>query len=356
MHRLVCLVTFCTAMLHLLGEVRAVGNEPFLEAWDSVYEAELVQQSESIDDYQDYAANAETMIAPTLEIAAEGFVSTIAARAWSFNTELVAFHPDYSDIEFTEDGSSEYFVSPRFTLGWESKKGYGFRGRLWGYEAEGIRPVYGTNSLFFPGGFSTLRGFDFRGASPQPNATLIRTDPYTLRNGMLDLEFYKRFEAGRTQFALGAGIKSAALELERPASFQDTALGLGLGVNTDLRHALYQSEQSEIALVSSGRVGFLRGKWTRETSTPDLDINPTLIPSNNATPELVPVDWPFVSSITETDVDMVISEASLGIEWRRDLNWTVFTLRAQYEAQLWNTDITDDLVFTGGAIKAGFSW
>ena len=352
MHRPVSLLAFGLIVALLRAEAFAHGDESTEGGWDSVYAAASAEDlfPNEPDEYDELLADSDAMLAPTLDITAEGVVSAIPYKAWNFDAEMVVFHPNYGSVDFTDNGDDQYFATPRLTIGWESQSGFGIRGRLWGYEAEGEVPAIGN---FFAGGFASMRGFDFRGASPAG----IGTESKFLRTGSLDVDFYKRFELDRSDIVVGSGLKSAGFQLEYPGWADNTVLGSGVSLFTDLRHVLHRSNKGELAFVSSGRVGFLTGEWRNNSFQPNLSTNTTLIPSNEEVGGLlVAVPAVATTTIVEHDADMVISEASLGLEWRRDLGWSVLTLRAQYEAQLWNTDITDDLTFTGGAVKAGLSW
>lgn len=264
----------------------------------------------------------EAAIEPAIDIAGDAFVSKFPQTSWSAGVELVAFHPDFSTVDFNQNGKDTFSITPRFFLGWEGGSGFGVRGRLWGSEATGTTDTYRRTSTVE---FSTLRGFNFRGIDI---ADQLDFNAIVLRAAALDLDVYKRFGSGRTSAVLGAGFTSAALQFEHVGYTEDTISGAGIGFFTDLRHTLYHTDRTELALVGSGRVGFLTGEWRDEAT----------------------------STIREKDADMVVSEASFGMEWKRDLGWSVLVLRGQYETQLWSTDITEDVAFAGGVLRAGLSW
>lgn len=350
MHRLTSLAWLYAVLLVLSATPPVAGQG---SVYDQLLDSEPQARNPHLEDFAEnepLAANrshVETFLAPTLDLTAAGVVSTLPRKAWQADVELVAFRPEFGGIDFTEDGEDVYYVTPRITLGWESKSGYGIRGRLWGYEAKAEQPTF---EPLFAGGFATMRGFDFRGASP---VDTTGTRDHFLRTGSLDVDFYKRFDREQTSLIVGAGLKSAALQTEVPNLFENTALGAGLGLFSDARHVLYRTEQSELSVVGSGRVGFLTGEWRNKSSSgiltqPGFPEDEPSSPSSNASGTRTTVE--------EKDADMVISEASLGLEWQRNLGWSVLTLRAQYETQLWNTDVSDDLTFNGGAVKAGLAW
>lgn len=319
---------------------------------DSIYELPSEPTVEGQDSFESFAEAVlaeERIFEPTIDITAEGFVGSVPRTAWSAGAELVAFRPDFRNVDFSEDGDDIYFVTPRLFVGWESESGFGFRGRLWGFEAEGSETNYSL-----PGGFSTMRGFNFRGGLLAPSTT---ADPFKLRAGSLDIDFYKRFGAGQTSLVLGAGIKSAAIQYERPAFSEDIIAGAGVGLLGELRHVFYQNDHSEVALVGSGRVGFLIGESRNETTPTSVSISPSVISLPSTLLSLPPtIQQQSSTSITERHTDMTLSEAALGLEWKRDLGWSVLTMRGQYEAQFWNTDGSNDLSFNGGVVRAGLSW
>lgn len=348
MHRRTCNLLWYAALVALVVPSAAESQDSVYEHQEQSFESEAYSDLLTIDESSGIASTeplAETFLAPSLDITANGVVSNIPRTAWHTDLELVAFRAEYGNIDFTEKGEDVYYVTPRITLGWESNSGNGVRGRLWGYEAETEMFVY---EPAFAGGFATMRGFDFRGASPADSGM----QGYFLRTGSLDVDFYKRFAREQTSLVLGAGLKSAALQVEIPGLTENTAYGTGLGLFSDVRHVLYQTGQSELSLVGSGRVGFLTGEWRNETTETFVSA----APSSPGDPGGLSTTTETTTTVVDDDADMVISEASLGVEWRRNLGWSVLTLRAQYETQLWNTDVTDDLTFNGGAVKAGLAW
>jgi len=308
----------------------------------SVYEVPLepmAEEQESFEVFADEALAEDSLFGPTIDITAEGFVSNLPPTAWSAGVDFVAFQPSVDYVDFSENGDDVFFVSPRLFVGWENESGFGIRSRLWGFEAEGR--IDSVNS----GGFSTLRGFDFRGAQTGDSTG---TEPFELRAGSLDLDFYKRFGEGNTSLTLGAALKSAALQYERVTTSEHTIAGLGAGVFSDLRQLLYQNDRSEIALVGSGRVSYVVGESRFESTETSFNVNPSFIS---------PVIQEQSNTLIEKqDARMTVSEAALGLEWKRDLGWSVLTLRGQYETQFWNTDVGNDLSFNGGVVRAGLSW
>ncbi len=360
MHRLTSLAWLYAVLLVLSATPPVVGQG---SVYDQLLDSEPQARNPHSEDFAEnepLAANrshVETFLAPTLDLTAARVVSTLPRKAWQADVELVAFRPEFGGIDFTEDGEDVYYVTPRITLGWESKSGYGIRGRLWGYEAETETQLL-FYSPFYISAFTTPRDFAFR--SIPPGNPFIETSPtehttgYSLRTGSLDADFYKRFVVDETSIILGAGLKSVAFQIEVPSLGENTNLGVGLGLFSDVRHLIYRTEQIELSLVGSGRVGFLSGEVRRELFTV-YSISPTAGSSNDANLVVGTGSEP-ITFVEEKDADMVISEASLGLEWQRNLGWSVLTLRAQYETQLWNTDVSDDLTFNGGAVKAGLAW
>lgn len=126
--------------------------------------------------------------------------------------------------------------------------------------------------------------------------------------------------------ATGVGFKAASQASEL-GLLEDTVTAAGVGCFSEMRHVLYAAEESELAFVGDGRVSLLTGEWERR-GTSRLD----------------------------RETDLLLSEAALGMEWKRTLGRGVLMLRAQYEAQLWDNDVTSDIVFNGGALRAGFHW
>ena len=52
---------------------------------------------------------------------------------WFGAVELTIFRPYHNDLPVADRNDS---VGPRLSLGWESDRGFGFRGRFWGMENE----------------------------------------------------------------------------------------------------------------------------------------------------------------------------------------------------------------------------
>jgi len=265
----------------------------------------------------------EELLIPSIEITSDGFVSHLSTTHWRFATDILVFHTDYGSVDFrNDDGEDKVASGVRFTLGWESDAGYGVRTRLSGVGIEGS-----ADMIVFSGSNQAdpvIEGFDYHGVSP----TDASSSPTELAAGVWDIDLYKRATRGPSEILLGVGLRSAALRTEVPSFIENSIATGGVSLFSELRHVVYESEKSELALIGSGRLSFLTGEWESKIS----------------------------SGMIEVDTDMTINEGALGIEWARRLGTRVLTLRAQYEAQRWDSDVTSDVSFSGGSIRAGIHW
>ncbi len=290
---------------------------------------EFVHEESRLPAYDDREESSETlgqeqMLSPSIDITSDRFVSNLPTTHWGFATELLILHTEYGSVDFSDEGGGDKAAAGlRLTLGWESDAGYGIRTRLSGVGIEGS-----TDHISFQGHDSAedpvFEGFDYRGVSP----TAESSSPLRLVTATWDVDFYKRLVRGRSDLVVGAGLRSAVIHSEAPIAITNTINTGGVSLFSELRHVMYHSERSEVALVGGGRVSFLTGEW--ESKIP--------------------------SDMIEVDTDMTITEGALGLEWSRILGRSVLTLRAQYETQLWNSDVTSDVSFNGGVIRAGVNW
>ena len=278
------------------------------------------QAENSHEEFSEYSAETaqDAALMPTIEITGDAFVSSIPSTSWSAGVELVAFHTDYEVADFREGGEDKYVASPRVYLGWESKSGFGIRSRYWDYKNEG---------LVVPVDLDVNRHLISSPGVDPHLVVSVENIPFTLSSRSLDIDFYKRFSTGPTDVVLGAGLRGAGLNFGTKFS-ESTISTIGASLFSDFRHRFYQTEKGELAFVASGRVAWLTGE--SDSNHPSYD--------------------------GITDANMTTTEAALGLEWKRDLGWSVLTLRAQYETQLWDSNIASDVAFNGGVIRTGFSW
>ena len=312
-----------------------------LPVWGEDYSGEFAFQdigtaSEALFSESIQAEPIQTDLGSDIEVTQ----SALPKTNWQFGADYLIYQPNYDSVTFqSADGDDNFMDGLRFNLGWESDSGFGLRARVSNMGVEGMTgdsaaftdfqdiPVNGTliPSFFAAGGYSTLRGFDFPGVSP---LSTVSSAPLEFNAGTFDLDFYKRFQYRGLNVLLGAGLSSAGLSIDIPSVVDNTILAGGASLFSEGRYVMFASEVSELALVGGGRVAFLDGEWEVKRD----------------------------SGMGERDTDLTITEARAGLEWKRQLGKTVLTLRAQYEYQLWNSDVTSDLVLNGAALRAGLSW
>lgn len=272
----------------------------------------------------DASAELETIRVP-VDVTGPSPTVRLPHTNWQFGTEFLLYDLEYGNVNFqNNEGDEDLAGGLRLTFGWESNAGYGIRARVSGVSGEGSSDSFFGNT-FTSGGFSTLRGFDFRGASP----VAAGSEPLEIVTATSNIDIYKRLQFDRLDVALGAGLSGGAISLDVPTvNIDNSIIAGGISLFTEGKYVLRQSEVSELSLVGSGRVAFLRGEWESTDGTGFLQM----------------------------DSDLTITEGAVGLEWKRHLGRATLNLRAQYESQLWNSDVTSDLVFNGAALRAGLTW
>ena len=255
-----------------------------------------------------------------------GYQSTMPHTNWQFGAELLLYDIEYGNVNFEDaEGENELASGLRIFFGWESDAGYGIRAVSSGVAGEGFT----ENHHFLGGGFSTPRGFGFQGASPA--ATVSFKFETGIGTGNIDL--FKHIQHERFDVLLGFGLSAGSLNLDRPeTSNRNSLIAGGTSLFTEGRYLLRSSEVSELSLVGRGRIALLEGEW--EARWKDQGINYSL----------------------DKSTDLTITEGALGFEWERKLRRSTLRLRALYEYQLWNSEVTSDLVLNGAALRAGLTW
>ncbi len=295
--------------------ILAIQNSPVYGAGEAIQ-----AEPRAIVDALDASLNENELLHQPVNLNA----SNLLLSNWNFETDILLANLDYGSVDFTgEDGDGEIATGLRFSLGWKSDSGFGIRTRLSARNVDGA-----SEGLSFQrvNGIADgpINGFTYRGASS--NAT--SNHPVEIRTATFDIELFKNISLERTDFLLGAGLRSAGFRTYVPQIIENTVGTSGISLFSEARHLLLMSEHSELAVVGSGRVSFLTGEWESR----------------------------IAAAMIEVKTDMTITEGSLGLEWSRSLGRAVFFLRAQYEYQLWNSEVTSDLAFNGGALRAGLSW
>jgi hypothetical protein len=247
---------------------------------------------------------------------------------WHLDAELLLYDLDYGTVNFNQsltDDEKQRGAGMRFTFGWEGDQGYGIRTSLSGAGADGITDSFDPRFSVPGDSSSDLLGFSFGGSS--------RHDPGSVRTeviaGGLNLDFYKRFRGQRWDVASGAGLTTAVMLLNVPRlDFENTVSAGGISLFSEGKYVFFKSETSEFALVGGGRVAMLGGEWESKLG----------------------------AGVLQTDTDLTVTEGTLGFQWKRVFSRSILTLRTQYEHQLWDSDVTDDLVMQGFAIQTGVHW
>lgn len=321
---------------------------------------------------------------------------------WSLLTELTVLVPSYS-ATMLETANEHPIFGPRVSLGWESDQGFAIRGRGWGFDSavdvDGEQPV--ANSYYY---------------SP----LTIMSHQINFSGNRFDLDFYKRVEHRTGHFAFGASVTAAELTLRerytatqssyyyRPSyggypsytvysdsitddlnanlsngphavyvydneevivgiatDYEDIVRlptyptpvlsniessttqynngvatttynggavirnrGGGLGLLAEGAHRFYETPVHAWSVFGRGRVAFLIGQWEQPHST----------------------------ELTEGEASMVLSEAALGVEYRRKFRSADLFAQCAFEVQSWDVSQVGRVNFAGVTPGIGLNW
>lgn len=298
---------------------------------------------------------------------------------WSLLTELTVLMPSYSTTTL-ETANEHPILGPRISLGWESDQGFGIRGRGWGFDSAVDVEQPGVQSFYYGPLAITSHQINFSG-------------------NRFDLDFYKRVEHRTGYFAFGASVTAAELtlrerytatqtsyyypygyfygdgyDLEDPGrepdqlivgyDFDDYAYyyppasslsniqssstqynngvatttynggavirnrGGGLGLLAEGSHRFYETPVHVWSVFGRGRVAYLIGQW----------------------------EQPHSSVLTEGDANMVLSEAALGVEYRRKFRAADAFVQCAFEVQSWDVAQVGRVNFAGVTPGIGLNW
>lgn len=313
---------------------------------------------------------------------------------WSLLTELTVLMPSYSTTTL-ETANEHPILGPRISLGWESDQGFGIRGRGWGFDSavDVEQPV--ASSFYYAPVAITSHQINFSG-------------------NRFDLDFYKRVEHRTGYFAFGASVTAAELTLrERYTATQSSYYGYpyytgfadsttddlnanlsngphvayaydneevivgiatdyqdivrlptyptpilsniessttqynngvatttynggavvrnrggGLGLLAEGAHRFYETPVHAWSVFGRGRVAFLIGQWEQPHST----------------------------ELTEGEASMVLSEAALGVEYRRKFRSADLFAQCAFEVQSWDVSQVGRVNFAGVTPGIGLNW
>jgi len=309
-------VAFRLVLGAAIGALFLICSPVFAE--DSVrYESQAVLAS--FDKTTGEPFGQEVLQSPPIDTIAQERANHLPSTNWGYEVDILIMSPKFGSVDFTElNGDNKLARGARFTAGWESDSGYGARTRY------SIFRTYGWTDFISFSGPTSMGGFSYRGVPPSSAFSA----PLEIVNQSFDIELFKRLPLKGTDILLGAGFRGAELQTAAPIDIDNTLSTYGVSFFSDARRVLRKGKKGELAIVGGGRVSFLTGKWE--------SIRP--------------------GTIFEVDTDMTTSEGSLGLEWSQSLGKAVLALRAQYEYQLWSSDVTDDLAFSGGALRSSMSW
>lgn len=308
---------------------------------------------------------------------------------WSLLTELTVLMPSYSTTTL-ETANEHPIFGPRVSLGWESDQGFGIRGRGWGFDSavdvEQLAPSYYYGALEI-----TSHQINFSG-------------------NRFDLDFYKRIEHRTGHFAFGASVTAAELTLrERYTATQSTYYGYPY--NTGFADGLYGPDgydledpgrQPDQFIVSDARADFDDIVPLPTYQTPVLSniessssqySNGVLITTYNGGAVIrnrggglgllaegshrfyeTPIhvwsvigrgrvayligQWelPHSSTLKEGDGNMVLSEAALGLEYRRKFRAADVFAQCAFEVQSWDVSQVGRVNFAGVTPGIGVNW
>lgn len=280
------------------------------------------------------------------EIGLAALIESDARRRarWTIMTELPVLLPSYSTATIST-ANEHPILGPRTSLGWESDRGFGIRGRFWGFDtAIDMEDGYAPSQQSFYYYNTTLD---------------ISNHQINFSGGKFDLDFYKRVELRRGHFLFGASITAAQLKLKETltvtqstyysyyynygySTFYDTGAyvsshdeeaiirnrGAGLGLLAEGSHRFYETPIHSWSVFGRGRIAYLIGKW----------------------------EQPYSSVLREGDGNMAIGEGALGLEYRRKFNRVDLLVQCAFEVQSWNISRVGLVNFAGVTPGVGLSW
>jgi hypothetical protein len=214
---------------------------------------------------------------------------------WFGSVELTILRPHYDDLPIADRNTS---VGPRLTLGWESDRGFGLRGRFWGLEND-----------------STLLG------------PMGLTANYAMDAFRFDMDFYREFDFRGSSLTAGASISAAVLEVDIESTGASQEDGGGVGLFLEGRHLLSRTPESEWSLLARGRWAGLVGNWEDPNSS---------------------------SFATRGDSNVSIIEAGLGWEYKRKFDSCSLVLQHAIELQTWDASYMQDMSLFGQTVSMGF--
>lgn len=263
---------------------------------------------------------------------------------WVVLIELPVLLPSYSTPTIST-ANEHPILGPRTSLEWESDRGFGIRGRFWGFDsAVDMEDSYAPSQQSFYYYNTTLD---------------ISNHQINFSGGKFDLDFYKRIELRQGHFLFGASITSAQLKLEETltitesthysylynygySAFYDTGpyvstydadslirnRGVGLGLLAEGSHRFYETPIHAWSIFGRGRIAYLIGEW----------------------------EQPYSSVLEKGDGNMAIGEAALGLEYRRKFNRVDLLVQCAFEVQSWDVSRVGRVNFAGVTPGIGLSW
>ena len=310
-----------------------------------------------------------------------------ATGNWSVLTELTILFPSYSTSTL-ETASEHPILGPRVSLGWVSARGFGIRGRGWGFDsavdAEAGAPAAPSQTFWVT------------------TTSQIVAHQIEFSGSRFDLDFFKRVKHQTGDVAIGASITAAHLtlreryqavtqtvetfpdyyyynylsgygyELESPSRRPDSLVpigrmyypehsnaptyqnvisefstysdgvltttyqggqlvrnrGAGLGLLAEGTHRFYETPYHIWSVFGRGRIAYLIGRW----------------------------DEPYSNTLTEGDGNMAIGEAALGLEYRRPFRYAELAIQCAFEVQSWDVSIAERINLAGVTTGVGLSW
>ncbi|QDU53954.1 hypothetical protein [Aeoliella mucimassa] len=240
----------------------------------------------------------ETAIGPQLTPSLVACSTNYRAH-WFGGTDIGITTMSFTSSAFAldEDRTS---VSVRPYIGFENSEGLGFRVQAWmtGMEPQAIAGGSGA--------------------------------PMDLETGaaIIDFEIYKRLQVDTLELMLGVGGRGAGLGFTFADDSEDTIGGGGLTAFAEGYHPLRTTYCSEWGVFGGGRISMLAG-----TAELDNSVN-----------------------YSRADGTLSISEANLGIRYRRHLAASDFVFQFQVEKQLWDTNFFDQVAYTTTGMRFGLEW
>ena len=318
--------------------------DPFLKAAQT---AEIIPSGEEFADEPtfDSALDCTDRVECGDEIGMARLIEPDSRRrgGWVVLTELPVLLPSYSTSTIST-ANEHPVIGPRTSLGWESDRGFGIRGRFWGFDtAVDMEDSYAPSqqSLYY---YQLLD---------------ISNHQVNFSGGKFDLDFYKRIELRQGHCLLGASITSAQLKLEETLTVTESTYyrgfydydyfdlynprsyaytydtdslirnrGVGLGVLAEGSHRFYETPMHAWSIFGRGRVAYLIGEWEQPNST----------------------------VLEQGDGNMAIGEAALGIEYRRKFNRIDLLVQCAFEVQSWDVSRVGRVNFAGVTPGIGLNW